>query len=116
MRSARLTKRPAFRGSNRVIVDHSGPHGVHSAYENLFPAGCHGNVLVAKVKALPNSCANTGDGPFAERKKETPVEMIGTYRTLSELELGGQCGSAAYDQARRHGVKRPTARRGVVRW
>src|SRR5882724_5604487 len=76
----------SVRGRTVFLVDHSGHIVVHPATKDFVPgADATGNTLVAKVKALPNELRNTETVRFAETEKKHPVEMIGTYSTLSEL-------------------------------
>src|SRR5713226_6023297 len=76
----------SVRGRTVFLVDHSGHMVVHPATKDFVPgADATGNTLGAKVKALPNELRNTETVRFAETEKKHPVEMIGTYSTLSEL-------------------------------
>ncbi|MGB2898085.1 MAG: HD domain-containing phosphohydrolase [Candidatus Acidiferrum sp.] len=76
----------SVRGRTVFLVDHSGHIVVHPATKDFVPgADATGNVLVAKVKALPNELRNTETVRFSETDRKHPVEMIGTYSTLSEL-------------------------------
>src|SRR5467141_3163319 len=76
----------SVRGRTVFLVDHNGHIVVHPATKDFVPgADATGNTLVAKVKALPNELRNTETVRFAETDKKRPVEMIGTYSTLSEL-------------------------------
>jgi len=76
----------SVRGRTVFLVDHGGHIVVHPDPKDFVPgADATGNTLVAKVKALPNELRNTETVRFAETEKKHPVEMIGTYSTLSEL-------------------------------
>jgi len=76
----------SVRGRTVFLVDHNGRIVAHPNSKDFVPgADAAGNTLVAKVKALPNELRNTETVRFAETEKKRPVEMIGTYSTLSEL-------------------------------
>src|SRR5437879_4400806 len=76
----------SVRGRTVFLVDHGGHIVVHPDRKDFVPgADATGNRPVAKVKALPNELRNTETVRFAETEKKHPVEMIGTYSTLSEL-------------------------------
>jgi putative nucleotidyltransferase with HDIG domain len=76
----------SVRGRTVFLVDHSGHIVVHPDPRDFVPgADATGNTLVAKVKALPNELRNTETVRFSETDRKHPVEMIGTYSTLSEL-------------------------------
>jgi putative nucleotidyltransferase with HDIG domain len=76
----------SVRGRTAFLVDHSGHIVVHPNTKDFVPgADATGNTLVAKVKALPSELRNTETVRFSETDRKHPVEMIGTYSTLSEL-------------------------------
>ena len=76
----------SVRGRTVFLVDHNGRIVAHPNSKDFVPgADATGNTLVAKVKALPNELRNTETVRFAETEEKRPVEMIGTYSTLSEL-------------------------------
>jgi putative nucleotidyltransferase with HDIG domain len=76
----------SVRGRTVFLVDHNGRIVAHPSSKDFVPgADATGNTLVAQVKALPNELRNTETVRFAEMDKKRPVEMIGTYSTLSEL-------------------------------
>jgi len=76
----------SVRGRTVFLVDHNGRIVAHPNSKDFVPgADATGNTLVAQVKALPNELRNTETVRFAEMDKKRPVEMIGTYSTLSEL-------------------------------
>jgi len=76
----------SVRGRAVFLVDHSGHIVVHPETKDFVPgADATGNTLVAKVRALPNELRNTETVRFSETDRKHPVEMIGTYSTLSEL-------------------------------
>jgi putative nucleotidyltransferase with HDIG domain len=76
----------SVRGRTVFLVDHNGRIVAHRNSKDFVPgADATGNTLVAKVKALPNELRNTETVRFAETENKRPVEMIGTYSTLSEL-------------------------------
>ena len=76
----------SVRGRTAFLVDHSGHIVVHPNTKDFVPgADATGNTLVAKVRALPNELRNTETVRFSETDRKHPVEMIGTYSTLSEL-------------------------------
>src|SRR5881394_2868025 len=69
------------------LVDHNGHLVAHWDTKNFVPgADVSSNSLVAKVKALPQELRNTETVRFTETDKKHPIEMIGTYSTLPELE------------------------------
>src|SRR5712664_3130521 len=79
-------KEASVRGRTVFLVDHNGRIVAHPNSKDFVPgADATGNTLVAQVKALPNELRNTETVRFAETEKKRPVEMIGTYSTLSEL-------------------------------
>jgi putative nucleotidyltransferase with HDIG domain len=76
----------SVRGRTVFLVDHNGRIVAHPNSKDFVPgADATGNTLVGQVKALPNELRNTETVRFAETDKKRPVEMIGTYSTLSEL-------------------------------
>ncbi len=76
----------SVRGRTVFLVDHNGRIVAHPNSKDFVPgADATGNTLVAQVKALPNELRNTETVRFAETDQKRPVEMIGTYSTLSEL-------------------------------
>ena len=76
----------SVRGRTVFLVDHNGRIVAHPNSKDFVPgADATGNTLVAQVKALPNELRNTETVRFAQTDKKRPVEMIGTYSTLSEL-------------------------------
>ena len=76
----------SVRGRIVFLVDHNGRIVAHPNSKDFVPgADATGNTLVAQVKALPNELRNTETVRFTETDKKRPVEMIGTYSTLSEL-------------------------------
>jgi HD-GYP domain-containing protein (c-di-GMP phosphodiesterase class II) len=76
----------SVRGRSVFLVDHSGHIVVHPDTKNFVPgADAGGNSLVAQVKALPQELRNTETVRFAEKGTKHPVEMIGTYSTVPDL-------------------------------
>ncbi len=68
------------------LVDHNGRLVAHEDAKNFVPgADVSGNSLVAQVKALPQELRNTETVRFSETVKKRPIEMIGTYSTIPEL-------------------------------
>jgi HAMP domain-containing protein len=76
----------SVRGRTVFLVDHSGHIVAHPDLKNYVPgADASSNALVAQVKALPQELRNTETIRFAEGSKKHPVEMIGTYSTVPDL-------------------------------
>jgi HD-GYP domain-containing protein (c-di-GMP phosphodiesterase class II) len=76
----------SVRGRTVFLVDHSGHIVAHPDLKNYVPgADASSNALVAQVKALPQELRNTETIRFAEGGKKHPVEMIGTYSTVPDL-------------------------------
>jgi len=81
---------PSARGqrtrTHRFLGGSQWAHRGAPEFKRFVPgADATGNTLVAQVKALPNELRNTETVRFAQTDKKRPVEMIGTYSTLSEL-------------------------------
>jgi len=76
----------SVRDRSVFLVDHSGHIVAHPDLKNFVPgADASSNSLVAQVKALPQELRNTETIRFSEGGKKHPVEMIGTYSTVPEL-------------------------------
>jgi HD-GYP domain-containing protein (c-di-GMP phosphodiesterase class II) len=76
----------SVRGRTVFLVDHSGHIVAHPDLKNYVPgADASSNALVAQVKALPQELRNTETIRFKEGGKKHPVEMIGTYSTVPDL-------------------------------
>jgi HD-GYP domain-containing protein (c-di-GMP phosphodiesterase class II) len=76
----------SVRGRSVFLVDHSGHIVAHPDLKNFVPgADASSNALVAQVKALPQELRNTETIRFSEGAKKHPVEMIGTYSTVPDL-------------------------------
>ena len=76
----------SVRGRTVFLVDHSGHIVAHPDLKNYVPgADASSNALVAQVKALPQELRNTETIRFSEGGKKHPVEMIGTYSTVPDL-------------------------------
>jgi HD-GYP domain-containing protein (c-di-GMP phosphodiesterase class II) len=76
----------SVRGRSVFLVDRSGHIVAHPDLKNFVPgADASGNSLVAQVKALPQGLRNTETIRFTEGSKKHPVEMIGTYSTVPDL-------------------------------
>jgi HD-GYP domain-containing protein (c-di-GMP phosphodiesterase class II) len=76
----------SVRGRTVFLVDHSGHIVAHPDLKNFVPgADASSNALVAQVKALPQELRNTETIRFKEGGKKHPVEMIGTYSTVPDL-------------------------------
>jgi putative nucleotidyltransferase with HDIG domain len=68
------------------LVDHSGHIVVHPDTKNFVPgADASSNSLVSQVKALPQELRNTETVRFTETDKKHPIEIIGTYSTLPDV-------------------------------
>jgi putative nucleotidyltransferase with HDIG domain len=68
------------------LVDHNGRLVAHPDTKNFVPGADVGtNSLVGQVKALPQDLRNTETVRFADTAKKRPVEMIGTYSTIPEV-------------------------------
>src|SRR5207248_9970236 len=68
------------------LVDRNGHLVAHWDTKNFVPgADVSSNSLVAQVKALPQELRNTETVRFTETDKKHPIEMIGTYSTLPEV-------------------------------
>jgi putative nucleotidyltransferase with HDIG domain len=76
----------SVRNRTVYVVDHYG-HIVAYPYPNIFVPGSDvsGNSLVAQVMALPQELRNTETARFSVKGKKRPVEMIGTYSTVPEV-------------------------------
>ena len=76
----------SVRGRTVFLVDHNGRLVAHPDTKNFVPgADVSSNSLVAQVKALPQELRNTETVRFTETDKKHPIEMIGTYSTLPEV-------------------------------
>jgi putative nucleotidyltransferase with HDIG domain len=68
------------------LVDHNGRLVAHPDTKNFVPGADVGtNSLVTQVKALPQDLRNTETVRFADTAKKHPIEMIGTYSTIPEV-------------------------------
>jgi putative nucleotidyltransferase with HDIG domain len=76
----------SVRGRTVFLVDHGGHIVAHPVTKDFVPgADASGNTLVAQVKALPQDLRNTETVRFTETDKKHPIEIIGTYSTLPDV-------------------------------
>jgi putative nucleotidyltransferase with HDIG domain len=76
----------SVRGRMVFLVDHNGRIVAHPETKNFVPgADASSNALVAQVKALPQDLRNTETVRFTETDKKHPIEIIGTYSTLPDV-------------------------------
>jgi putative nucleotidyltransferase with HDIG domain len=76
----------SVRGRMVFLVDHNGRIVAHPETKNFVPgADATSNSLVAHVKALPQDLRNTETVRFTETDKKHPIEIIGTYSTLPDV-------------------------------
>lgn len=76
----------SVRGRMVFLVDHNGRIVAHPETKNFVPgADATSNSLVAQVKALPQDLRNTETVRFTETDKKHPIEIIGTYSTLPDV-------------------------------
>ena len=79
----------SVRGRTVFIVNHDGKLIAHPDPLHFSPGeDASGNPVVAKIKTLPQALHNTETIRFIDREGKKPIEMIGTYSTLSELDWG----------------------------
>jgi putative nucleotidyltransferase with HDIG domain len=77
----------SVRGRAVFIVNHDGKLIAHPDTRSFSPGEDAGNnPVVVKFKSLPQALHNTETMRFTDREGKKPVEMIGTYSTLGELE------------------------------
>ena len=76
----------SVRNRTVYIVDHYGHIVAHPDTKNFVPGSdMSSNSLVAQVMALPQELRNTETVRFSVKGKKRPVEMIGTYSTVPEV-------------------------------
>jgi putative nucleotidyltransferase with HDIG domain len=76
----------SVRNRTVYVVDHLGHIVAHPDTKNIVPGSdVSSNSLVAQVMALPEGLRNTETVRFAVSGKKRPIEMIGTYSTVPEL-------------------------------
>jgi len=77
----------SVRGRTVYIVNHDGKLIAHPDTRHFSPGeDASGNPVVAQIKTLPQALHNTETIRFTDKEGKKPIEMIGTYSTLSELE------------------------------
>src|SRR5882724_1264495 len=77
----------SVRGRTVYIVNHDGKLIAHPDTRHFSPGeDASGSPVVAQIKTLPQALHNTETIRFTDKEGKKPVEMIGTYSTLSELE------------------------------
>src|SRR6202171_5268968 len=77
----------SVRGRTVFVVDHNGHIVAHPDTKNFVPGTdvSANSQVVAQIRALPQELRNTETIRFSEKEKNRPVEMIGTYSTLPEV-------------------------------
>jgi len=77
----------SVRGRTVYIVNHDGKLIAHPDTRHFSPGeDASANPVVAQIKTLPQALHNTETIRFTDKEGKKPIEMIGTYSTLSELE------------------------------
>jgi len=93
LRDASVRHRTVF------VVDHSGHIVAHPDTKNFVPGAEASGKLVDQIRALPQDLRNTETIRFVEGGPKHPVEMIGTYSTLPEVNWA-VVAERSLDQAR----------------
>ena len=78
----------SVRGRTVFVVDHTGHIVAHPDTKNFVPGAdvSANSKVVEQIRALPQELRNTATIGFTERIKNRPVEMIGTYSTMPEVD------------------------------
>jgi putative nucleotidyltransferase with HDIG domain len=78
----------SVRGRTVFVVDHTGHIVAHPYPENFVPGTdvSANSKVVEQIRLLPQELRTTATIRFSEKVKNRPVEMIGTYSTLPEID------------------------------
>ncbi len=103
----RRLRETSVRGRTVFIVDHSGHVVAHPLASDLVPGvDLNGqSPIVGQIRSLPQELRATETMRFSQKERNRPVEMIGTYSTLPEVNWA-VVAQRSLDQAREDaGVK-----------
>ncbi len=97
----------SVRGRTVFVVDHNGHIVAHPDTKHFVPGAdaSPNSKLVAQVMALPQELRNTETVRFTEAGKKHPIEMIGTYSTIPEVDwavIAQRSLEKARERRRRH--------------
>jgi len=80
-------KETSVRGRTVFIVDHSGHVVAHPSGNDVVPGMdlSEQSSIVAQIRSLPQELRSTVNMRFTQKERNRPVEMIGTYSTLPDI-------------------------------